>query len=150
MDEPYPPNDAIASAGHATAIAEETIVRTQIDRRAAERVPLEIPVNYTMGLPSETIRATTTSNNLSAGGVSFYIPRMVSPQIVCQVTITLPDHPQPLSFLGRVAWCSKGSAKDRHQYDVGIAFSPPGTEEDDVTFDTLHHFIASYLVTQYL
>jgi len=107
-------------------------------------------MTYTIGLPSETMRDTTRTVNVSAGGISFIIPRMVSPQTVCQISIMLPDGLRPLAFLGRVAWCARGSGRHRDEFSVGVAFAPSNSREDDQTYAALHRYLASHLVTKYL
>lgn len=117
-----------------------------VDERKAERLPLRLPISYTLLLPNEFLRGTTVTTDLSGSGLQFPVPRMVSPQTVCQVDIRLPTQAEPLSFLGRVAWCRQGK---RAYCDVGVALS---------AFDSYHEgafakycqFIATQLLVKYL
>ena len=120
-----------------------------IDQRKAGRLALHLKVHYTLLLPGRLLRGESVTTNLSGTGVQFLIPRIVSPQTVCQINLSLPDREEPLAFLGRVAWCAQASGKRRDRYDVGIALS---------AFDSYHEgafaqycfFLADQLLAKYL
>ena len=118
-----------------------------VDERKAERLVLHLPVSYTLLMANEFLRGTAVTTDISGSGLQFPVPRMVSPQTVCQVDIRLPNEEQPLSFLGRVAWCRQSARANQH--DIGIALS---------AFDSYHEgafakycqFIATQLLVKYL
>lgn len=120
-----------------------------VDERKAERLPLHLPVAYTLLLPNEFLRGTIETTDISGSGLQFAVPRMVSPQTVCQIDLRLPDAAEPLSFLGRVAWCRQSQGKQKDLYDIGISLS---------AFDAYHEgafarycqFIATQFLVKYL
>ncbi len=119
------------------------------DRRTAERIPLSLPLTYAFILPGELARGTTTTINLSGWGVQFAIPRMTAPQTACQVTITLPNQSNPLTFVGRVVWCRQALGKQQDSFEVGVAFVMQAAYGDQA-FVRYSHFIAGQLLARYL
>ena len=119
------------------------------DKRRAERLPLACPVAYRIETSREPVEGNTKTIDLSSAGIQLIIPEMVSPQTACQLTITLPEHPEPLTFRGRVAWCRIAKGKNSRAYETGIEFSKPSTYTDP-TFALLCRFIATRLIRKSL
>ena len=119
------------------------------DKRRAERLPLACPIAYRIDVPRQPLEGSTKTVDFSSAGVQIVIPEMVSPQTACQLTITFPEHPEPLTFRGRVAWCRISKGKNRNAYETGIEFLKPSTYTDP-TFALLCRFIATRLIRKNL
>lgn len=119
------------------------------DKRRAERLALACPIAYRIDTPRQPLEGSTKTVDLSSAGVQIVISDMVSPQTACQLTITLPEHPEPLTFRGRVTWCRIGKGKNSRTYETGIEFSKPSTYADP-TFALLCRFIATRLIRKNL
>ena len=119
------------------------------DKRRAERLPLPCPVTYRIETSRQPLEGHTQTVDLSSAGVQLVIPEMVSPQTACQLTITLPEQPEPLTFRGRIAWCRLSNKKNINAYETGIEFLKPSTYTDP-TFALLCHFIATRLIRKNL
>ena len=118
-----------------------------IDERKSDRLALSLPIEYAILLSGQLLRGRTVTWNISGGGVAFSVPQMISPQTVCQVSLTLPDQPEPLAFLARVAWCRQGN--HREQCEVGVALSAFDSYHEGA-FRQYSHFIASQLLKKHL
>ena len=120
------------------------------ERRTDERLALALAMSYTIGMPSDTMRGATRTYNVSRKGVSFKIPRMVPLMTVCQLSVVLPGQADPVSFLGRVAWCAQRlGGHHREPYLVGVEFTEvelPG----HIMVSRYYQYIASHLVMKYL
>jgi hypothetical protein len=145
--------------------------RADIDQRTAERLPVTLPLTYTIHDPSGPVEGSTVTSNLSGTGVGFRIPQPVAPASPCRLRLTLPQRTDPLHFTGRVAWCRKiphdpstppplaGSLRispsglhspQTFEVQVGLALSMPADAREEPSFATYCHFIASELVKRYL
>jgi hypothetical protein len=120
-----------------------------IDDRRADRLSLHLPLSYTILLPGELLRGSTKTIDLSGAGLHFLVPRMVTPQTICQIDLHLPDAAEPLSFLARSAWCRQTRGWHRRSFDLGVTLSPADTYGDG-TFARYSRFIAGHLLRRYL
>jgi len=118
------------------------------DKRRAERLPLACPIAYRIEAPRRPLEGATKTIDLSSAGVQILIDDMVSPQTPCRLTITLPEHSEPLTFNGRIAWC-RISHKKHGKYETGVEFSRPSSYTDP-TFALLCRFIATRLIKKNL
>ena len=123
---------------------------SQSERRTDDRLAVALAMSYTIGMPSDTMRGTTRTSNVSRKGVSFNIARMVPLMTVCQLSVILPGQADPVSFLGRVAWCAQrlGGAH-REPYLVGVEFTEVELP-DHIMVSRYYKYIASHLVMKYL
>ena len=126
--------------------------RADIDQRTAERLPVTLPLTYTIHDPSGPVEGSTVTSNLSGTGVGFRIPQPVAPASPCRLRLTLPQRTDPLHFTGRVAWCRKipYDSPQTFEVQVGRALSMPAGAREEPSFATYCHFIASELVKRYL
>lgn len=120
-----------------------------IDDRKAERLPLRLPLSFTILLPGELLRGTTSTLDVSGRGLHFLVPRMVTPQTICQIDLSLPGEEAPLSFLGRSAWCRQARGRHRRSFDLGVAVSSADTYRDGA-FARYCRFIAGALLRRHL
>ena len=131
-----------------TGLAEPP-ARYSWDRRQDDRLALCLAVTYTIGMPSDTMRGNTRTVNVCRSGIQFSINRMVPLQSVCQLSVVLPGQSEPVSFLGRVAWCAQRLGRHRERYFVGVEFAEVELP-DHVMLSRYYHYIASHLVIKYL
>lgn len=126
--------------------------RADIDQRTAERLPVTLPLTYTIHDPAGSIEGTTVTSNLSGTGVGFRIPQPVAPASPCRLRLTLPQQADPLHFTGRVVWCREIADRPPQAFEVqvGLALSTPAEVREEPSFATYCHFIASELVKRYL
>lgn len=120
-----------------------------VDDRKSERLPLTLPLTYSMDAGGVRLEGHTLTENVSGGGLRFPIPKMVSPDTPCHINLKLPDHLEPLLLRGRIAWCRLGRGRYRNLFEVGIALEIP-REYHNATFSIYCRFIATQLLEKYL
>lgn len=139
----------LLSKREATVLKHLRLPPLEIDQRQAERLPIKLPIHYTIEGCRDSMSAETITRNMSGGGVEFLIPRMVSPMTRCRLTLRLPQQTPPLVFLGHVSWCRQGRGKQKHQYEVGVVFFASDSC-DEPTFARYCYFIATQLLAKHL
>ena len=118
-----------------------------VDQRTAERLPLALTLSYTIRCGSDQITGSGKTITVSGAGVEFSTPQMIAATSPCQITLTMPDRPEPLVLFGQIGWCRQRRGARSGSYAVGATFSPVRNE---ATFAQYCHFIAAELLKRYL
>ena len=92
------------------------------DKRRYPRVESHIPVKYQeMRQGSIVKEATSTSENISLGGVRFKTPDFVQGSSRLIIELDIPMASNPVRAISRVAWIKK-DMKDETLYEIGNQF----------------------------
>jgi len=130
---------------------DESLEMALLDQRKAERLPLTLPLTYRIDSPTGTLEGHTNTIDIGGGGVRFLVPKMLTSHSICYIVLLLPNQQEPLSLMGKVAWCrqKQGFRSTRTtSFEVGVAFTL--STSSDETFVRYCHFIAAQLLMKHL
>jgi c-di-GMP-binding flagellar brake protein YcgR len=91
------------------------------EKRKYPRLETHIPVRYRkLGDAEGTLRSSTITRDLSAGGVHFRANEFISMACRLIVELDMPMFVKPIKAISKVAWIRKGNAEDT--YELGNQF----------------------------
>ena len=97
------------------------------ERRRYIRLEAPIDIRYVVEGKDRVLR--TVTKNISALGTRLSIPEEVGAKTSLEITMDLPNTPNPVHIKGQVVWVKRLSLKDGSSYDIGIEFTK--IEEDN-------------------
>ena len=93
-------------------------VKTQlIEKREFPRLPVNLEVQYRI-LESLSPHQITTTEDICEKGIRINLPGYIEPKTHLELTINIPDEPEPIKVIGRVVWVKK--ALDKKSFATGI------------------------------
>ena len=93
-------------------------VKTQlIEKREFPRLKANLEVQYRI-LESLSPHQITTTEDICEKGIRINLPGYIEPKTHLELTINIPDEPEPIKVIGRVVWVKK--ALDKKSFATGI------------------------------
>ena len=120
------------------------------DPRKSERIQIALPLTYVIQCGTSPLEGRTSTIDVGGGGVRFVVPRMVSPQTMCRLTLTLPDRTEPLLFTARASWCRQISIGGHDQFELGAGFVISDAADDAAAFGHYCQFIAGRILLKHV
>jgi len=94
------------------------------ERRQFVRLDTRLSVEYRV-IPSAAPKQSVTKD-IGGGGICMFVEDPLKPGTHVQVSITLPDRQQPISFTGEVIWCEQyeiiGKTQRQRSVEAGVKF----------------------------
>jgi len=107
------------------------------EKRKYPRVETHIPVRYRkLGDAEGTLRSSTISKDLSAGGVHFRANEFISMACRLIVELDMPMFVKPIKAISKVAWIRKGNSEDI--YEIGNQFLEISKKDKDLVEEYLN------------
>lgn len=93
------------------------------EQRQFVRLDTRLGVTYQVaGSPVSSV-----TKDISAGGICVFLNDVLQPGTSLRIEIQLPERPQPIAFIGEVAWCDSyeivGRGQRERSIEAGIKFS---------------------------
>jgi len=119
-----------------------------IERRAAQRLDLAIPIRYKFYLRQKALSSPMLTDNISGTGLGLTIKEPLKKDEKLDVHIYFPDDPKPVISTSRVIWCKRMGEKKDAYFKVGmkhVRIKPPDRERFVFLFceTMLNYFLVS-------